>query len=281
MIIYYNKLLEYLQYPFVQYALIASILITISASLVGVPIVLKRMSFISTGLSNFAFCVTAVASMLALLNNYIVTLIVITLVTIYLMCYTKPDTIKDGDAKIAILSVSSLSLGYILINRFSNSGNVSADVCTTLFGSTTILTLSAIEVGYCLLLSIVVIAVFLMMYRSIFKVTFDYEFSIATNTKPNKVNVIIAVLTACTIFLSLKLVGALLVSALIILPVMAAMCLTSCYSRVIVYTIFIGSVNTVVGVLIAIVFGTPVGSTIVVIHTITYLLIKIVKNLRR
>ena len=174
-----DKLLFYLDFPFVRYAIIVGVLVSLCSSLLGVTLVLKRYSYIGDGLSHVAFGALAIAAVLKVTNNMLIILPVTVAVAILLLCTGKNARVK-GDAAIAMVSVGALALGYLLMNLFSTSANISGDVCTTLFGSTSILTLKAGEVYLCVVLSVVVLAIFVLFYHKIFAITFDENFAQAT-----------------------------------------------------------------------------------------------------
>ncbi len=257
-----STLTTYFSYPFVQYALIAGVLISLCAALLGVSLVLKRYSMIGDGLSHVAFGAMAVGAVLGFAPMWI-TMPVTIAAAVVLLRITANAKIK-GDAAIAMISVGALALGYLLLNVFSVSTNVSGDVCTTLFGSTSILTLSKTDVLLCGALAIIVTLIFILFYHKIFAVTFDEGFASATGINAKTYNTIIAVVTAVVIVLAMNLVGSLLVSALIIFPALSAMRLFKSFFSVIISSAVISVICSVLGILIAILFGTPVGSTIVV-----------------
>ena len=217
----FETLHMYFQYPFVRYALIVGVLIALCSSLLGVTLVLKRFSFIGDGLSHVAFGAMAIASVLNITNNMLFILPVTVICAILLLRAGQNTRIK-GDAAIAMISVGALAIGYLLMNLFSTSPNISGDVCSTLFGSTSILTLTKGEVWLCAILSIVV-AIFILFYNKIFAVTFDENFAKATGTRANAYNLLIAVVIAVIIVLAMNLVGSLLISALVIFPALSAM----------------------------------------------------------
>lgn len=260
-----TTLVSYFEYPFVRYALIVGVLIALCSSLFGATLVLKRFSFIGDGLSHVAFGAVAIAAVLDITNSMLVVAPVTILFAILLLRTGQKTKIK-GDAAIAMLSVGALAVGYLLMNIFPTSTNLSGDVCTTLFGSTSILTLHESDVWLSLGLSIVVIAVFIFLYNKIFAVTFDEDFAQATGTKANLYNLIIAVVIALIIVLAMKLVGALLISALIVFPALSAMRLFGSFRAVIVCSSIMSVVCATVGMLTSIVAGTPVGATIVVMN---------------
>lgn len=258
------KLSEYLQFPFVQRALIVGVLIALCSSLLGVTLVLKRFSFIGDGLSHVAFGAMAVAGIAGLTNEMLLVLPVTVIAAIVLLATGGKAKIK-GDASLAMLSVASLGIGYLLLNVFSSSGNVSGDVCTTLFGSTSILTLSESDVWLCIAMSLIVILVFVFFYNRIFAVTFDETFTSATGTRANLYNLLIAVITAIIIVLAMNLVGSLLISALVIFPALSAMRVFKSFRSVVICSAAVSVLCSLTGILVSIMASTPVGSTIVAI----------------
>lgn len=260
-----QKLGQYWQYPFVRYALIAGVLIALCSSLLGVILVLKRFSYIGDGLSHIAFGAMAVAAVMNLTNNMPLVLLVTILCAVLLLRGGQNAKIK-GDAALAMISVGSLAIGYLIMNLFSTSANISGDVCSTLFGSTSILTLSAYDVWACVILSIVVVVAFIVLYHKIFAVTFDETFAKATGMKVEAYNLFLAVLTAVIIVLAMKLVGSLLISALVIFPAVSAMRVFRSFKAVMLCAAVISVICAVLGILTSILAGTPVGSTIVAVN---------------
>lgn len=258
----FNTLNLYFQFSFVRYAVIVGILIALCSSLLGVTLVLKRFSFIGQGLSNVAFGTIAVASAVNLTNNFLLVLPV-TIISSILLLRTGKSVKINGDAAVAMISVGALGLGYLLLNIFPNSSNLSGDICTTLFGSTSILTLTITEVRLCIGLSALVIAVFLLFYHKIFSVTFDEDFAAATGVKAKTYNLVLALIIAVIIVLAINLAGTLLISALIIFPALSAMRVFKSFLSVTVCSVIVSVVCAALGILISILAGTPVGSTIV------------------
>jgi zinc transport system permease protein len=265
-----EKLLMYLEYPFVQYALVVGVLIALCSSLLGVTLVLKRYSFIGDGLSHVAFCAIAIAGVLNFTNDMPVVLF-FTVASAVLLLRTGQNAKIKGDAAIAMISVGSLAMGYLIMNIFSNSSNLSGDVCTTLFGSTSILTLTKTEVWLCIILSIAVVAIFILFYHKIFAVTFDEKFAKATGTNSNAYNLLIAVVIAMIIVLAMNLVGSLLISALVIFPALSAMRLFKSFRSVTICSAICSVCCSLVGILISVTAGTPVGSTIVAVNIVIFL----------
>ncbi len=256
-----SMLQAYLAYPFVRYALIAGVLISLCAALLGVSLVLKRYSMIGDGLSHVAFGAMSVAAVLSLAPMTVA--IPVTVVAAVILLGINTNGKIKGDAAIAMISVGALALGYLLLNIFNTSSNVSGDVCSTLFGSTSILTLSLSDVWLCVGLAVAVILVFVIFYHRIFAVTFDEDFARATGVNVKAYNILIAVITAVVIVLAMNLVGALLISALIIFPALSAMRVFKSFKAVIISAAVISVVCSVSGIFASVIFGTPVGSTVV------------------
>ena len=257
-----QKLEFYFQYPFVQYALIVGVLIALCSSLLGVTLVLKRFSLIGDGLSHVAFGAMAIASVLHLANDLFLVLPITILCAIVLLCAGQ-NTRICGDSAIAMLSVSTLAIGYLLMNLFASGPNLSGDVCSTLFGSTSILTLTSDEVALCAVLSLLIVILFILFYNKLFAVTFDENFAQATGLHVRRSNLLIAVVIATVIVLAMNLVGSLLVSALIVFPALSAMRLCKCFLSVTSCSALLSVFCAPTGILISILAGTPVGSTIV------------------
>lgn len=260
----FQRLAQYFEYPFVRYALIVGVLIALCSSLLGVTLVLKRFSFIGDGLSHVAFGALSIATVLGISNEMLLVAPVTVLFAILLLRTGQNAKIR-GDAMIAMLSVGSLAIGYLILNVFNTSSNIYGDVCTTLFGSTSILTLSTTDVWLCICLSVFVIAVFVLFYNKLFAVTFDESFATATGTSARAYNMLIAVIIALVIVLAMNLVGSLLISALVIFPALSAMRLFKSFRAVIICSAVLSVVSAAIGLLISILAGTPVGSTIVAV----------------
>ena len=264
-----DLLMRYLSFPAVRYALIVGVLISLCSSLLGVTLVLKRFSFIGDGLSHVAFGAMAIAAVVGLSNEMLIVL-PITILSAILLLRTGQNAKIKGDAAIAMISVGALAIGYLLMNLFSTSSNISGDVCSTLFGSTSILTLTKAEVWLCVALSIIVVAAFLFFYHKIFAVTFDESFARATGTPTGTYNLIIAIIIAVIIVLAMNLVGSLLISALVIFPALSAMRLYKSFKAVTICSAILSVVCSLAGMLVSILGGTPVGSTIVAVDIVAF-----------
>lgn len=264
-----SKIAEYFSYPFVRYAMIVGILIALCSSLLGVTLVLKRFSFIGDGLSHVAFGAIAVASVLKLTNQMLLVLPV-TVICAILLLRTGQNTKIKGDAAVAMVSVGAMAFGYILMNVFSTSSNLSGDVCSTLFGSTSIITLSKKDVWLCFVLSLAVIVIFVLFYNKIFAVSFDENFARSAGTKAGFYNLLIAVVIAVIIVLAMNLVGSLLISALVIFPALSAMRLFGSFKKVTLFSAVFSVVCAFLGIMVSVLTGTPVGSTIVAADIVAF-----------
>ena len=260
-----EKLTLYWAYPFVRYALVVGVQIALCSSLLGVTLVLKRFSFIGDGLSHVAFGAMAIAAVLQITNE-------MPLVMVITIISAVQNTKIKGDAAIAMISVGALAIGYLLMNLFSTSSNLSGDVCSTLFGSTSILTLTKSEVWLCAVLSVAVVAVFVLCYNKIFAVTFDENFAKAVGTKADLYNLLIAITIAVVIVLAMNLVGSLLISALVIFPALSAMRVYKNFRAVTICAAVLSVCCAALGILISILAGTPVGSTIVAVDIFAFLI---------
>ena len=284
----FESISYYFSMDFVRYAFITAIFIALSSSLLGVPLVLRRFSFIGDGLSHVAFFAMAIATAsnvflkrvnLNISNNMYV-ILPITIISAILLLRTSNNSKIKGDQAIAMISVGALSFGYLLMNLYPSSSNVSQDVCTTLFGSSSILTLTLSDVILSITLSIGVIFVFIIFYNKIFSITFDETFAVATGVNANVINLLVATITAIVIVLAMNLVGSLLISALIIFPVISAMRIFKTFKSVTIASSIISVVSAIMGLLISIVNGTPVGSTIVGVDVFIFILFYIMSSVK-
>lgn len=264
-----QKIGLYLSYPFVRYALIVGVLIALCSSLLGVTLVLKRFSFIGDGLSHVAFGAMAIASVLKVTNTTVV-ILPVTVLCAVLLLRTGQNTKIKGDAAIAMISVGALAFGYLLMHLFSTSSNLAGDVCSTLFGSTSFVTLTKNDVVVCVVLSVIILTIFILFYHKIFDVTFDENFARAVGTKVDTYNLLIAVVIALIIVLALNLVGSLLISALVIFPALSAMRVFKSFRAVTICSAVLSVVCALTGILISILAGTPVGATIVSVDVVAF-----------
>ena len=264
-------LIQYFSYPFMRYVLVVGVLIALSASLLGVILVLKRFSFIGDGLSHVAFGAMAVASVVGLSNNLFLVLPV-TVAAAVLLLRTGQNTKIKGDAAVAMISVGSLAIGYLVMSAFSVSSNLSGDVCSTLFGSVAILTLSRTDVWACVIMSAIVLVFFLLFKNRIFAVTFDESFARTAGMRVGAFNLAVAVISAIIIVLAMKLVGSLLISALVIFPALSSMRVFKTFRSVMISSAAVSVFCAALGIIASVLLSTPVGPTVVAANVVVFAL---------
>ena len=275
-----TELLRYLEYPFVRYAIVAAMLISLCSALVGVILVLKRYSYIGDGLSHVAFGAMSIALVLGMIQQKMYLVFPITTVAAILILKSGQNKRVQGDAIVGMVSTGALALGYLVMNLFPPTANISGDVCSTLFGSTSILTLSKAEVWLCVIASITVLIIFVMLYPKIFAVTFDENFSKATGLKADQINLILAVIIAVIVVLAMNLVGSLLISALVIFPALSVMQLFKSFKAVLIGAAILSEICTVTGMLVAILCSTPVGATIITVDIIAFIICWLIRAMK-
>ena len=279
MIEIFQKFAYFLSFPFVRYAFICGVLISVCSSLLGTTLVLKRFSFIGDGLSHVAFGALAIATVMHVTRNMLVVLPVTVVCAIFLLRLGRSTKVK-GDAAVAMLSVTALAAGYLLLNIFPVSSNISGDVCSTLFGSTLILTLGKTDVIASVVLSAVTVLFFVLFYNRIFSVTFDEGFSSATGTRVKFINLASAVIIAVVIVLAMNLVGSLLISALVVFPALSAMRVFKSFRSVTICSAALSAGCTLTGLAIAVTADTPVGATIVATQAIVFLIFLVIGKIK-
>jgi len=260
-------------------ALICGVLISISSALLGVNLVLKRYSMIGDGLSHVAFGAMTVAAVANLAPMAVA--LPITVVSAIILLRANNSGKQKGDAAIAMISVSALALGYLLMNIFSTSSNLAGDVCSSLFGSTSILTLTLFDVILCVVLTSLVIGCYCLLYNKFFAVTFDQDFATSTGVNSNNYNTLLALVTAVIIVLAMKLVGALLISALIIFPALTAMKMFKNFRSIVICASICSVICTIIGIFVSCMISTPAGATIVAIDLIVYLIFSIISKISK
>ena len=275
-----SRLSLYFSYPFVWYALIVGVLISLCGAVFGVILVLKRYSFIGDGLSHVAFGAMAIAAVLRMTSDLLLVMPITVLCAILLLRTGQKGRLK-GDAMIAVVSVGALGLGYLVMDIGSASANVAGDVCSTLFGSFSIITLARYEVVLCVVLAVIVIALFVLLYNRIFTVTFDEDFARACGVRTSLYNLLVAVITAVIIVLAMNLVGSLLISALLIFPALSAMRVARTFKTVVITSAVISTVCAVLGILAAILMSTPVGPTVVAADLVAFLICYAIGKIKR
>ncbi len=265
-----NQLVYYFSFPFVRYAMVVGVLIALCSALFGVILVLKRFSFLGDGLSHTAFGALAIATVLRVSNEIYIVLPVTAVLAVVLLKKGKNAKVK-GDAALAMMSVGALAVGYMILNIFPGSKNVAGDVCSTLFGATSILTLDKSDVWVCAVFAGLVIALFVLFYNRIFAITFDESFSVSTGINADTYNTVIAIVTAVIIVIAMNLVGSLLISALIVFPAISAMRVYKSFRGTVVCSGIIAVFSAAFGILLSILASTPVGPGIVVMNILVYI----------
>lgn len=273
-----NRISYYFSFPFVRHALIVGVAVSLCAAIIGVTLVLKRYSFIGDGLSHVAFGAVAVASVANLTDNTWL-IILLTVVAAVFLLRTGNNSSTKGDAQIAMLSVGALAVGYMLLHAFSASSNISGDVCSTLFGSTSIISLQKKDVLFSCILSGIVLVLLILLYNRIFAVTFDENFARATGIKAEIYNLLLAVIIALIIVMGMKFVGSLLISALIVFPSLTAMKLMQSFKQVVIASAAIAVFAAAFGMIVSILAQTPAGATIVVVNIALYLIFSLVAKI--
>ena len=266
-----NEFLGYFSHEMVWYALIVGLLIALCSALFGVILVLKRFSFIGDGLSHVAFGATAIATVLSLSDSLLIVM-PLTVIAAILLLRTGKRTKLKGDSAIAVVSVGALALGYLIMNIFPSSSNIAGDVCSALFASSSILYLKVSDVILCTVMSVVVIAVFVLLYHKIFTVTFDEDFAKAIGVRTGLYNILIATVTAVIIVMAMKLVGSLLISALIIFPALSAMRIMKSFRGVVILSCILSTLCALVGFSAALFFNLPIGPAIAVTDLLVFCL---------
>lgn len=261
-------------YHFMQRALIVGGLVSLCAALLGVSLVLKRYSMIGDGLSHVGFGSLAVATAMGL-SPMIVTIPVVMVAAFLLLRLSSRGKLK-GDAAIAMISTGSLALGVIVL---SLSTGMTSDVNNYLFGS--VLAMSASDVRLSIVLAIVVLILFLVFYRPIFAVTFDETFARATGSHAEAYNMLLALLTAVTIVLGMRVMGAMLISSLVIFPALTAMRLCKSFRSVILCSAIVSVVCFFIGLCVSYLLSTPAGASVVVINILAFLLFTLIEKIRQ
>ncbi len=276
-----ETLMNYLSYPFVRYAVIAGVLISLCAGLLGVTLVLKRYSMIGDGLSHVAFGAMAVAAVMGFAPMAVA--LPVTVGAAVLLLVANERGLIKGDAAIAMLSAGALAIGYLLLNIFpsANNGSLSGDVCSSLFGSTSMMTLTAADVWLCVGLCVAVLGFFILCYHRIFAVTFDQRFATATGVRTGVYNFLIAAVSGVVIVLAMKLVGALLISALIIFPALSAMRLFRSFKAVMLCSAAVSVAGSLIGLLLSLLFSTPTGATVVAVHIVIFAVFSLLRLIVR
>lgn len=260
---------EIVSYPFMVRAIIVGSLVAVCSALLGVSLVLKRYSMIGDGLSHVGFGALAIAASMNVAPLK-VSIPVVVIAAFFLLRMSENSKLK-GDAAIAMISTGSLAGGVMII---SMTTGMNTDVCNYLFGS--ILGMTNSDLQLTIILSIFVIATYIFMYNRIFSVTLDESFTNATGNKGQRYNTVIAILTAIIIVLGMRMMGAMLVSSLIVIPALSSMRIFKSFKTVIISSVFIALICLWIGIIISYVFATPTGASIVVCNLIVFFIYTII-----
>jgi zinc transport system permease protein len=269
----FEILTEMFSYTFLVRAVIVGLLVALCAALLGVSLVLKRYSMIGDGLSHVGFGALAVATAMNAAPLSI-SIPVVVIAAFFLLRISENSKIK-GDAAIALISTSALAIGVVVI---SMTTGMNTDVCNYLFGS--ILAMSKTDVALSITLAIVVLIMFVFFYNKIFAVTFDENFAKATGVKANLYNMMIALLTALTIVLGMRMMGALLITALIIFPPLTSMRLCKKFKTVTLISAIISVICFFIGVVISYVYATPTGASVVLVNILFFIIFWAISGIR-
>lgn len=265
---------EMMSYPFIVRALIGGVLVSLCASLLGVSLVLKRYSMIGDGLSHVSFGALSVA-LAAGWSPLKISIPVVVLAAFFLLRITERGKIKS-DAAIAMISASALAIGIIVT---SMTTGMTTDVSSYMFGS--ILAMSKEDVRFAAVLSVIVLGLFLFCYNKIFAVTFDENFARATGVNVSIYNVLIAVLTAVTIVIGMRMMGAMLISSLIIFPSLTAMRIFKSFRGVVIVSGVLSIICFNIGMVISYIYSTPAGASVVVVNLAAFLIFSLVQAVRQ
>lgn len=271
-----SYILSYFSYSYIRYALLCGVIVSLAASLLGVSLVLKRYSMIGDGLSHVGFGVTALAAVLNINNSLWFSIPIVIVAALFLLRLNEKSKLK-GDAAIALVATSALAFGYIISSLSGRTTNV--DVCTFLFGN--LFTINPSEVLPSIILSVVVILAFLLLYNKLFLVTFDENFATASGVRAGLYNILIATLTSITIVVGMKIMGTLLISALIVFPALTSMRVCKSFKSVVIAAGIISVTSCFVGVLLGVSFDLPGGSVIVLVNLAAFIVFSLVEFLKR
>lgn len=269
-----TKLLDLLSSPQIREivitALIVGVLVSICAALLGVSLVLKRYSMIGDGLSHVGYGALAVASALGLAAGHTLEIAIpIVIIAAFFILKLNERSHINSDAAVAVVSTGALAVGTVI---FSLSGGTAADACSSLFGSASLITITDKDLIISLILSAVTIGLYIVCYNRIFAVTFDEGFSKATGIRVNLYNVLISLLTAVTIVVGMSLMGAILISGLIIFPPLTAMRLRSSFKSVVILSALISIICFIIGFFSALIFNLQIGPAVIIANLIFYIL---------
>ncbi len=259
-------------------ALIVGFLVTLCSSLLGVSLVLKRFSMIGDGLSHVGFASVAIAALLKMSDFKLEISLPIVIATAFFLLRLNDNSKIKGDAAIALVSTGAIAVGSLLYN-FSNQRNT--DICNSLFGSASLFSINTEDLIISIVLSVIVVFLFVFFYNKIFAVTFDENFSRATGIKANVYNMLIAILTSVTIVLGMNMMGAIMISALIVFPALTAMRVCKSFTKVIITSVIVALVCFIIGFFAACLLGFQTGATVVTVNLIAFIIFAIIGKIMR
>jgi len=265
----FEVLNELFSYTFIARALIVGVLVALCSALLGVSLVLKRYSMIGDGLSHVGFGALAIAMALNLAPLKVS--IPIVLVAAFLLLRISENSKIKGDAAIALISTSALAIGVVIV---SMTTGMNTDICNYMFGS--ILAMSKSDVTLSVAVAIIVLVLYVIFYNKIFIVTFDENFAKATGTEAGFYNMLIALLTALTIVVGMRMMGAMLISSLIIFPALTSMRLFSSFKSVVISSVILSVICFYIGIIISFVYSTPTGASVVIVNLVAFCLFSII-----
>lgn len=268
-----NALIEMFSYAFLIRAVVVGVLVSLCASLLGVTLVLKRYSMIGDGLSHVSFGAMAIAASLNIAPLYLAIPIVV--LTAFLLLRISENSKIKGDAAIALVSSCALAIGVMIVSKTSG---MNVDLYNYMFGS--ILSIGTQDTVLSIILCIIVLILYILFYNRIFSVTFDESFAKATGTNVSAFNILIAVLTAVTVVLGMRMMGALLISSLIIFPPLCAMNIFKKFRSVVISAGIISVICFFIGILISYIFETPTGASVVIINSIVFLISYAIRKIK-
>ena len=263
----------FLSYSFLRNALIVGILVSLCAALLGVSLVLKRYSMIGDGLSHVGFGASAIALSLNLAPLYVAIPVVV--LAAFLLLRISENSKINGDSAIAIISTSAVAIGVIIV---SMTKGMSTDISNYMFGS--ILVMTRLDVILSIVLSVIVLVLYVLFYNRIFAITFDESFARATGTNTGLFNSLLAVLTAVTIVIGMRMMGAMLISSLVIFPALSALRLCRGFRSVIILSAIVSVIAFIVGIVVSFVLDAPTGATVVISNLVVFIISYIIGKIR-
>ena len=270
----FETLRQMLQYSFMQRALVVGVLVALCAALLGVSLVLKRYALIGDGLSHVGFASLSIA--LALNFAPLMVSIPLVMLSAFLLLRLSERSGLQGDSAIALISASALAIGVVVA---SLSKGLNVDVSSYMFGS--LLAMSEFDVALSVALSLCVIACFVLLYQRIFALTFDESFARATGTRTGLLNTLMAMLTAVTIVVGMRMMGTLLISSLIIFPALTAMRLIKSFLGVVICAGVLSIVCVVLGLCASMLLGVPAGASVVLANLAMFLVFSGIRMIKK